>query len=606
LTLVSGGFAATVNWDDGGSGHDFGTAANWDTDSIPVSDDVLRIYSPAAKDPNGPVISSGTYPATGAYGAITLGGASADTNAAVLTVNGGSLAGSTISVGSAGGVGKLKVGPGATLNSSAGLLVGTGVSSAAVTTGYLEITGGTLNITGTAANPMIIGRLGVNNVAGNKGVGIAAMSGGVINVTVSNFVVGQGYNTNATGDDYGEANGTFNFTGGTINAPVSFIIGYSQTGQAANIGDLKAIGTMTMSGATTTLNVTGSFLVGYLLNGNTRTYTSGTFTMDGGNLNIAAGDKGGFFVALENYGTTCDMDAVLTINGGTITITGATNPYFEVGSGMNNTSSSDPGGVINATLNINGGTIVHNGPAAMTMYIGKQSYKDVEIHAALNMTGGLLKNTVGGLMAPWRYANTNPNHTTKIQMTGGTIDLTGSLSVGFLKTGYPDSDCDVNFFGGQIYAASLTIADGSHMKIKNDAVLTLPGNMVSSLNTLIDVKKISTDPLGGLQVVYDDNNDVTRLSCTGPVYDNDLNGDHIVNFKDFVILASEWSNSGCEAADYYCYGADIDHDGEVTVTDAAIFSGQWLDYVGTAANVVAYYTFDDDVYDSTVNKYDGT
>ncbi|MEW6027841.1 MAG: LamG-like jellyroll fold domain-containing protein, partial [Planctomycetota bacterium] len=126
----------------------------------------------------------------------------------------------------------------------------------------------------------------------------------------------------------------------------------------------------------------------------------------------------------------------------------------------------------------------------------------------------------------------------------------------------------------------------------------------SSLNTLILSEKITTEPLGDILAAYDDSNDVTRMTCTPPVYNYDINGDLAVNFEDFVILASEWSNSGCEAADYYCYGADIDRDGQVDVTDAAIFSDYWLNNV--PSQILAYYTFDNnDVYDSTGLKNDG-
>jgi len=603
VAFASGGFGAI--WDDGGAGHDFGTAANWDTDTVPAASAVLYIRNPAALDPNGPVVSSGTYPATGSYGSIQVGGAFTgdgnDVNAAVLTVNGGSLTGATLYAGLGGATGKLKI-TGGSVTGNKGLVVGNGATSPTPSTGYFEMTGGTLTVT-NEDNPNFPTRIGTISSSSDpdvKGIGIAVMSGGVINTsgTGNAFAVGHSLNANANPDDAGQGIGTFNFTGGTINAGSGFYVGYSQSGIAAAVGDNKAVGTMTMSGVNTRLNVTGSFLVGYLLNGNTNSYTSGEFIMDGGYLSATAGVS----VSSYNYGTNCTINGTFTLNAGLVEVNA---PNIYIGNGANHISSGD-GGLINATLNINGGTFKYIGTTAADIEIGRRSYKNIEVHGALNMTGGLLQNTNGGILMGWNFANLNANSTAKIQMTGGTIDLSGALSVGFHKDGYPDSICDVNFFGGRINASDLTIADGSQLQIKNDVVLTLSGNKVSDLNTLIGSGKITTEPLGDILAAYDDSNGITRLTCTPPVYNYDINGDLAVNFEDFAVIVYEWLDTACESVNYYCNGADIDHDGEVTMVDAAIFSEEWLAVDETAANVIAYYTFDDDVYDSTANKYDGT
>src|SRR3989339_792914 len=505
IALSSGGFGAI--WDDGGAGHDFGTAANWDTDTVPAASAVLYIRNPAALDPNGPVVSSGTYPATGSYGSIQVGGAFTgdgnDVNAAVLTVNGGSLTGATLYAGLGGATGKLKI-TGGSVTGNKGLVVGNGATSPTPSTGYFEMTGGTLTVT-NEDNPNFPTRIGTISSSSDpdvKGIGIAVMSGGVINTsgTGNAFAVGHSLNANANPDDAGQGIGTFNFTGGTINAGSGFYVGYSQSGIAAAVGDNKAVGTMTMSGVNTRLNVTGSFLVGYLLNGNTNSYTSGEFIMDGGYLSATAGVS----VSSYNYGTNCTINGTFTLNAGLVEVNA---PNIYIGNGANHISSGD-GGLINATLNINGGTFKYIGTTAADIEIGRRSYKNIEVNGALNMTGGLLQNTNGGILMGWNFANLNANSTAKIQMTGGTIDLSGGLAVGYIKAGYPDSITDVNFFGGKINAASLTIATtNSRMYIKNDAVLTLTGNQVSDLNTLISSGKITTEFLGDILVAYDDSND---------------------------------------------------------------------------------------------------
>lgn len=55
----------------------------------------------------------------------------------------------------------------------------------------------------------------------------------------------------------------------------------------------------------------------------------------------------------------------------------------------------------------------------------------------------------------------------------------------------------------------------------------------------------------------------------------DLNADGMVNFGDFVILASKWNSTNCSDPNW-CAGADIDRDGDVDHNDLGLFVEYWL------------------------------
>ena len=55
----------------------------------------------------------------------------------------------------------------------------------------------------------------------------------------------------------------------------------------------------------------------------------------------------------------------------------------------------------------------------------------------------------------------------------------------------------------------------------------------------------------------------------------DLNSDELVNFVDFAIFASQWSDTDCNDPDW-CAGADIDRDGNVDYNDLGLFVEYWL------------------------------
>jgi hypothetical protein len=63
-----------------------------------------------------------------------------------------------------------------------------------------------------------------------------------------------------------------------------------------------------------------------------------------------------------------------------------------------------------------------------------------------------------------------------------------------------------------------------------------------------------------------------RLVCSAA----DLNGDCIVNFKDYAPFAEKWYSSGCNNLNDFCNGADIIIDGTVNMIDLDKFAKEWL------------------------------
>jgi hypothetical protein len=64
------------------------------------------------------------------------------------------------------------------------------------------------------------------------------------------------------------------------------------------------------------------------------------------------------------------------------------------------------------------------------------------------------------------------------------------------------------------------------------------------------------------------------LERTYPI--GDLNLDLYVNMLDFSLFASQWLQTGC-TADAWCGSADLDHSGEVSLSDLVVFVSHWLE-----------------------------
>lgn len=311
---------------------------------------------------------SGNYSLTG--GTITLGGTTP-----TLAVN------SDVTIGSAlaGTVGLTKTG--------SGVLT---LSGAQTYNGAITLNGGSVIFTGAAAstatnNAILIGpngsrttarfessgnftygttagstRVGGNDTAGDTGAAAVSQSSGNVTFARSGTYLELGSNTaGATATAYG----SYLLNGGTLTVPAgggmrvgnSGMGSFTQTGGTANIGRWFAIGTSTGAAA----------------------FSRGVVTLTGGNLTVDAGfralvgDRQNSSGTL-NLGTLAGGNAVMTTNNNVgVVLLGANN-------------------ALNATLNLNGGTLAVGGPINRNGAV-------VGSTATLNLNGGTVRANANNL-----------------------------------------------------------------------------------------------------------------------------------------------------------------------------------------------------------------
>lgn len=289
LLVVSGtAEAASVIW-DGSESSDWVTGLNWDTGGAPETGDTVWLLGGSAIV-NDPVIDENV---TTVYSDINMGKTAGDTNLAYLTVaNGGTVNIRTLNIGTyAGNQGRVDISDGATINGTGAFVIGrAGPGLVNMTDGTLDFAShlimgdvqdyGTseFNMSGGDAtfNWVGVGDEGggtsIMNLSGNAYLQATNLSVGVHDGTgILNIKDNAHYKLMGGRTRLGEAgvgaSGTIHMTGGTIESPHSFVVGYTA----------GATGTMTMTAGTVTSN---AFVVGL--------YGDGDFTMSGGTLDLAS------------------------------------------------------------------------------------------------------------------------------------------------------------------------------------------------------------------------------------------------------------------------------------------------------------------------------
>jgi hypothetical protein len=82
--------------------------------------------------------------------------------------------------------------------------------------------------------------------------------------------------------------------------------------------------------------------------------------------------------------------------------------------------------------------------------------------------------------------------------------------------------------------------------------------------------------IGDCNVVFYQNFEEDHQFGFTHVPTRDFNGDTVVDFEDFGILASYWRVSDCNDPNW-CHGADLDIDGWVDPNDLGLFADYWLE-----------------------------
>ena len=93
----------------------------------------------------------------------------------------------------------------------------------------------------------------------------------------------------------------------------------------------------------------------------------------------------------------------------------------------------------------------------------------------------------------------------------------------------------------------------------------IPNTFIPS--DIATVEIVVSDPEGHLSE--------TGISNSVELIKGDINTDCVVDFADFVTIAGQWLASGCIFPEW-CFGADLDGNGEVNFEDFLLFGQDWL------------------------------
>jgi autotransporter-associated beta strand protein len=351
------------------------------------------------------------------------------------------------------------------------------------TTGILNITNGMLWVTNQAAYNLVVGGSGqnfTNGLGGSNSVGTLTVSGGTLNVAVSNnpamskdsVILGLG--TNSTGTLTITNNGTANFLCGLEMG----VNGY---------------GTLNVGGNGTLL-ANGWFTVGRGQQ-NSGIASSGTFNMSGGTVYILPNAAGGTPPSAINGGLCMDnysTNSTVNISGGTLYADRiGLLSYTNLINGVTITNTD--------TLNISGGTLyIGDGGVnsnLMTAGGSSVSYQSVNISGGTFHTADMLQSNTNGIAGTWGVEGAITNVTgltdgtnwtwaanPPVNLTNSSFTVNGVTGPGYV-TFAPETNRTITLKNVWSGVGGMNIAGPGTVLLTN-AVSTYTGNTVISGGTL--------------------------------------------------------------------------------------------------------------------------
>ena len=481
-------------------------------------------------------------------------------------INGNGANGSTGAPGGTGTAGRLITTSGTLAMSGAtsqlNLNGGAGGGGAPGGAGGAGAAGGTLNVTGGATSLSGTSVLGLKGGAGGAGgfidllgirnAGGAGGTGGTLAVSSGTFSIDQnaqaqlpGGNGNSAGGR-GGAGGTLSVTGGAVTIAGTSV--FQLTG--GNGGNANSLFPIVAGGSGGTVNL-----------------SSGAINMTGGKILLAGGAPGsGSLGAAGAAGS-------FNLSGGSFNFTAG---QITANTGV---TPATPAALVQATMNIGGGSAVINAPldlvqATVNLSAGVLNANSINRNtSAFNFTGGTLhvqtfNGTLvnnGGTLAPGTSAGTTTVNGSYTQNSGTlAIELGGTAAGQFDKlvvtgTATLGGALDVNLFGGfaPTLGQSWEIIDVAGSLSGTFAGLAQDAPFANYSGTLLTISYA-----GG------DGNDVFINTVAGLAGDFDLDGD--VDGRDFLVWQRGGSATPLSATDRSDWQANYGMTAALTVSTAAV------------------------------------
>ncbi len=530
VVVLMGGYiisasAANISFDNGAGTGDWGTATNWDTDTVPTSADTAIIG-----------------------GGFTVTGTLADD---ILQLDYTSTGTSVISGGGFSVLGQID-------NSSSGQVDFTGDAG-----GLTNSNAGAINLTGDVTGALNSSGSGMIDVTGEL-----STTGGTTQSNISDGAVTVGQLNNAGGADVNLTGGSLTINGTAVSNAVFSSVNVSNATLNALDGFSNLNRSLLMVGTGGEANITGTLVNNSGFSGglNSNVEVRGgmlnvdTYSAARGNLIVGDGGE----ATLGSYSHSRGVLRIET-TGGVITVTGNATSALgttqiqggEFNVGGNLTRSSFGGMTFSGTSVTNvGGQLINNtgGFSATTGSVNIQDDAQVQsgsfnnAKGILNVSGGLLRTTTGALSNTFRgtmnfsggmvdaQSGLSNSGTTNLNGTGD-VQVAGTLSNSGTFGRFNVTSVDATLNAENLFNSNVFNLDAGTVNVSNAATIQGGNGLLDQDGGEFNVNGLLTTAGGGTI-----NLDAGVLNANGGMVNNGTT--NVQNAGDFSVSGGDLDNGG--------------------------------------------------------------